>query len=446
MIQDAMKSIGTAGLRDRLIAGLILFALGVGPVLTVFENRLLIWPGIALTAALLLASGGRGVPALWRTGPGRLLLAVPATGLVLAPLAFQPGTAAEFVLTTILPIFLAGGAMVSALPHLAARHRRWLLVSATLGVAATAIVWLVERTLSALPGCPSLWAAFGQSGCLVPSDFNQTACLLAVWTAPIVGFLWRERRRGFAAALAVAVGLLIWTSNSDSARVGLLAALLIAGLCTIGSPRRTIQALVLIFAFGTVSMPAILPPLLDRVWQSPALSILPDSGVHRLVIWEKAALLVGERPWTGWGYNNARKIGDHFGDISLTLPAPPGEEGVFIARTQVIPNHPHNAALEWWLDLGAVGTVLITVFVAASVWRGLPDRPTPGRPASRPPTPERPAFCPVEAGMAAALVAAFAIAQTAFGTWQPWWMTTLFMAALLARATLIESQAETAER
>lgn len=429
MIRTVLRPWLSGSPADRLFAGLVLLALGVGPVLTVFENRLLIWPGLILTGALLLATGGRTLPTFWRAPLGRMLLAIPLIGLGLAPFAFEPGTAAEFVLTTILPIVLAGGAMLGAAPALAPGRRDLLLATATLGMAAAVLFLAVESTLSALPGCPSIWSAVGQPGCLAPSDFNQTACILAVWAAPLLVFLaTRGRRfRAIAAALGLAIGAAIFAGTSESAKLGFLAAAAAGALCIAFPPRRVVQAMAVVWALTTVATPAIVPTLVRTVEASPVMDVLPASAVHRLAIWDMTAVLIAERPWTGWGFNNARKIGDHYGTIVLELPVGPDGTPPRVIETQVIPNHPHNAGLEWWIDLGALGTLALTVVVAVAILRTAPPSPSSGR------------IRAAGAAYAATLAAAVTIAQSAYGTWQPWWLTTVFIAAFLVRAVLLEA-------
>jgi O-antigen ligase len=89
-----------------------------------------------------------------------------------------------------------------------------------------------------------------------------------------------------------------------------------------------------------------------------------------------------------------------------------------------MPLHPHNAALQIWLEAGGIGAALTSLFVllalstAARRW-----------PLSRP-------------GAAASLsfaVAALLIAGLSYGIWQTWWLATLWLGAALARPATAET-------
>ena len=60
----------------------------------------------------------------------------------------------------------------------------------------------------------------------------------------------------------------------------------------------------------------------------------------RVAIWRFTTERVVERPWLGWGMDASRMW--------------PG----------VIPLHPHNAALQVWLELGVVGAACAAVAIA----------------------------------------------------------------------------------
>ena len=105
------------------------------------------------------------------------------------------------------------------------------------------------------------------------------------------------------------------------------------------------------------------------------------SWAIRLGIWRFAVDRVAEHPLRGWGFDSARTF----------EPA--------------IPLHPHDAALQVWLELGLPGALLVT-----GLWLGLLRRA-----ASRPDRQQR--------AMAAAGASAYlTIGAISFGVWQPWWL------------------------
>ena len=126
---------------------------------------------------------------------------------------------------------------------------------------------------------------------------------------------------------------------------------------------------------------------------------LPRSTYHRLLIWQFAAAKIEERPILGWGFNGSRKI--------------PGGKDNLDASEAALPLHPHNAAMQWRLELGLLGALFgAGLFVTATVSA---RRRAKGRIE--------------QAGAVAAITSAFTIAMLSFGIWQSWWMSGLFLVA-----------------
>jgi O-antigen ligase len=93
-----------------------------------------------------------------------------------------------------------------------------------------------------------------------------------------------------------------------------------------------------------------------------------------------------------------------------------------------MPLHPHNAPLQFWLELGATGASVLSLLVALA-WLSLAEIDWP-----------RPFAAAVGASLTAALVASFA----SYGIWEEWWLSTLlfsFYAILVAgRVSLVKTQ------
>ena len=108
------------------------------------------------------------------------------------------------------------------------------------------------------------------------------------------------------------------------------------------------------------SSPSITAPLtFARLERLPGLGEAADdfkiSAGHRLLIWSFAGDRIAERPLIGWGLDASRAIpgGDD--------PIRPGESWM--------PLHPHNAALQLWLELGVPGAVLFALLAALALAR-----------------------------------------------------------------------------
>jgi O-antigen ligase len=144
-------------------------------------------------------------------------------------------------------------------------------------------------------------------------------------------------------------------------------------------------------------------------WPQDATS-LPGSAHHRMMIWRFTAQRVAERPVFGWGFDSSRSI--------------PGREESLGKGEPALPLHPHNAALQWWLELGLpgalIGAIFLTVLVAG-IARHLPGR------------------AEVAAGQGL-LVAATVVANVSYGVWQGWWIGALALSAAFLAAVAKSSR------
>ncbi|MFN3522661.1 MAG: O-antigen ligase family protein [Phenylobacterium sp.] len=107
----------------------------------------------------------------------------------------------------------------------------------------------------------------------------------------------------------------------------------------------------------------------------------PLSWSQRMGYWSHAVRWIGDHPLRGWGIDASRMFA-------------PG-----------IKLHPHDAALQIWLELGLVGAVCAAAFWAAVFLRMSRRAPDLG----------------VAAGAASA-VAYLVFAAVSFGVWQEWWV------------------------
>ena len=140
---------------------------------------------------------------------------------------------------------------------------------------------------------------------------------------------------------------------------------------------------------------------------------LQSSMHHRLAIWHFAAERTAEKPLFGWGFNAARSIPGGEVTIGIYRPMPTGELASAPFYEQMMPLHPHNAALHVWMELGLVGAALLCVVLWLLVER---CRAFPAAGLARPCT-------------LATLAAGFVVANMSFGFWQSWWQSTLWIAA-----------------
>ena len=216
------------------------------------------------------------------------------------------------------------------------------------------------------------------------------------------------------ALLLVAVVTTAALMLSASALMAALATICIYGIaCLI--PRLTAATMIgAVVAIG-IAIPVATPSYDTVLTIHAEAPWIKSSGIHRLLIWRFAADRLAERPLLGWGMDASRAIPGgktDFNDRLPTLHYPGGAEA--------LPLHPHDAALQWQLELGVPGLVLglaIVVFVLYRVgWRA--ELPAHDRAAAL-------ALC------GSALI----VALLSFGIWQAWWQSTLWLVAGLYAAS-----------
>jgi O-antigen ligase len=185
------------------------------------------------------------------------------------------------------------------------------------------------------------------------SVFNTGVLVTFLLGWPVVWNLWKRGRRVGAAGLVTLIVLALFLSKSDATKVALFIGI-VGGLGTLALGPW--MARLVVWGYGAVvlAMPMVVGRLLtDAVFQKVAPN-LPFSLQHRLVIWRATGDLVAEHPLVGWGIAASRS----FSRNRLVHDFFMGKRGWVEETVQVMPIHPHNAALQVWLDLGAIGAVL----------------------------------------------------------------------------------------
>jgi exopolysaccharide production protein ExoQ len=93
-----------------------------------------------------------------------------------------------------------------------------------------------------------------------------------------------------------------------------------------------------------------------------------------------------------------------------------------------MPLHPHDAVLQWWLELGIVGAVLGTAIVFHILWKTI----------------ETPELSRLSRAVGlAVIVTAFLPLLLNFGVWQTWWESSLWLIAALTIGVMTRSPAPT---
>lgn len=391
-----MSSVSPRATDGRWTAGVLAGLLVLTPLLG--------WAGALGFAPAVALAGLLTVPSLRVRVADRTLLLALFTALVwaCASVFWSPWRAPDLEGQTGLKlVFMLAlyGSAVSAARAVSEAGLNGLLKLLVAAVGLLSAVLLVEALTDAA-GYKALLGAFGQT---VRPDYAvknvaQGLYVLTLLAPPVLvaargrvrrglgalalaGILFPAWRFGYdapvlAAAVAAAVALLVWRFPVAGPRVlgGLAAGAFLAAPLLVSSA----------FALG---LDARLAPYLSESW------------MQRLGYWRKAVDWIWARPLPGWGLDASRAFG-------------PG-----------IRLHPHDAALQIWMELGLIGAVAAAI-VWAAIFTGL----------------SRPARSPAAAASAAAAAAYLVFGAVSFGVWQEWW---LGLGALTALACILVLRAQT---
>ena len=221
--------------------------------------------------------------------------------------------------------------------------------------------------------------------------------LLAAWPATLM--MWQENRRLLALLTILAAAVVIMLGVSNSNALALIFAMVGALLAWLLGPRLQ-MALAINFAIGILVAPIFSATFLKPERVTSYFGEVHYSALHRLHIWHFTAQRVTEKPILGWGMDAARRI--------------PGGDKKLAGGGMVMGMHPHNATLQIWLELGAVGALLVGILVFF-LWRAISALADPA----------------ARATATAMLISAFTVANLSFGIWQTWWMAVLAASSAL---------------
>jgi O-antigen ligase len=299
------------------------------------------------------------------------------------------------------------GAFVCAALNLSRRSARLVTLVFAIGLMLLAALFLAEG-LAGARLYAWLRAQAGQpvDAIIAARDVKRLAYLLAVLFWPVA--IWLEGRKLWWAAIALAAAT---TAGAVLLGGEAPAAALLVSTVVFFLVRRFGRPILLACLGGTAAYFLLTPVLVHAFIPAGAAAGLaadPErvSWAIRLDIWRYAAERVLERPFVGWGL-----------DASRMFPAP-------------IQLHPHNGALQLWLELGAVGAGLAALF-----WAWLFSRLDRVAETDR----------PMAAAAAATACVYLIIGALSFGIWQEWWIALGALAAAVCAIGFTARRAQSAE-
>lgn len=395
-MSSSRNALAAASLGLLCLAGVLL------PAVVAYLNRaaVIVW-GLAVLSAVLRMPRARPLP-------DRAMAAFVIWSLATALWEYSPGLAVPQALQ-LAGLVIGGEWLLRSVdayePWELSRLRFAVVGGLALGLGLMATDWMSDCAI--LVPIQTIRGKFGINGCWMP--YLKTApTVLAVMTP----FLWAWRR---SVAVVVGVGLiaLAKATGSHATLLALAMSATVYGLAVAIGRHHVAKAVGAILAALLLASPLLVHLLPQSKELAERAPWLPNSARHRVVIWQFADQLIAERPLLGWGLNNARAApgGNDWEDVWSTDAA----GTIFPLPQPRMPLHPHNMALQIWLETGLVGALL----AAWAVWRLVLRI-------------DRAAGAP---GLAAT-AAAFGVGMVSFGAWQAWWLACLWLFAAFSLVLL----------
>lgn len=308
----------------------------------------------------------------------------------------QPGTALHAWGEFVLPL----GATLALALRLPARTPRvaWWLLLACAGLACILILAELRTGLKFRRDMGLRWNSY---------IFNRPALTLLVLLVPLLRMVALRQSRPVvvaSAAVAVLAAAVIGACESGAAVLGLLVgggAYVLARIAPKVALALAAGGFILVFALapvlGDLAQRMLPPSLHERLAQS--------HSRERVDIWRSFGAAARQEPLKGAGFGMSARLDQ----APVAAQVPPE------LRSQLEVGHPHNAALQVWTELGAVGAIL-ALAVLLLMLRSL---------ARLPPEKLAPRMALVAASAAVSLVG--------HGAWQGWWPAAIGAAVVWLR-------------
>ncbi len=298
---------------------------------------------------------------------------------------------------------IAGLALLSTAERLDGNERHATETALLFGMTgATALLW-VGAIYGAETGEP-LWGIPGQHPIAV---LSHAQTVMAMFTVPALFILWRRRLKYFVLALGIAIGYAFLHLEHEASDLAVVAAAIALALPLVAGSRFAIPIGAAI-ALAVLAMPIAVDHLIPT---TEALLAKQDpngpwpSSLHREYMWRFALeKIAGDHFWLGHGMDASRGF--------------PGANEKIMWGIELMPLHPHNGALQAWLELGPLGAVLAGVPALLAAWAA---RQTDKHGAA----------------LICAVLCAYAVPWlVSYGVWQSWWISLGWLAAAIGAAIM----------
>lgn len=396
-------SVSAAGPGLSWPAGLACLCVGTAPLVGLLLAPAIV-PLISLLALCCLVEAARVrrfiVPAV-------VLVGLPAVAWAAFSVfwSFAPSLSLR-VAPQVLGSAVAVLALCGTVPALDQQTRGRLLIACICGVLAGALFLAVDLpfrgALTALIRGWNMGVEEEASQAFRNTSRGVAAIAVLAWPAAAGAVALKQRR--LAAILLVASAVVVLAAHTTTVKLAFVGALLMFG-AAFWRPRLAAAAIAIGFACWALAAPL----WIDALPSPYASSIINREGslLHRVIIWKFAVEKLEQRPVLGWGLEASRAVPGATVIVTAPYHAP---AAIYPTDYMLLPLHPHNAFLQWWLELGIVGLLLFLAIPAFLLRRATKLAPVP------------------RAFRMAGLFCGLFVSAASFGAWQAWWIFVLLLA------------------
>ena len=327
-----------------------------------------------------------------------IILAFIALGAVSSLWSLDP-LGSLFLTLRLFGNYLLGGSFCALFLNSSRDHLPKILLAFVLGMVLASLLILGDYLL----GNP--WQNFCNT--TSAKAFVPLVLMLTVGAWPAAFWLSRRYHYGVSFLFILSIFCLSFLVDCDTAPVSILVGLLVATCAFVSVPAAVKMGQVL-SAVLILSLPFLMGAYLtpDRIHQINE-KIHIFSHIHRLYVWHDISQKI-EKKWAlGYGLDTSRH--NSLGGEITSWPFTNSNGDKISIRSKAIPMHPHNAPLQWWLELGVMGA-LLGIFMNYQCLRSIRR------------------FSKEGAVFALGLFASSScIAWVNLGFWQNWWLSSLWV-------------------
>jgi hypothetical protein len=211
--------------------------------------------------------------------------------------------------------------------------------------------------------------------------------------------------------LATLIGsTLVLMTYADAVKLSFVVGILVF-FTALAWPRWINRIMCVVITIGVFTAPLIPNLFPNPLVTNKNLEVFSPSSAHRILIWKNTAEHIKQNLILGIGLDTTRSLYNSDDRVQYDFPSTLSNGKAYSVLFEPIPLHPHNAVLQLWLELGAIGA-LISLCLLLSILNTINRR------------------IHHQTDQAAALglfATTLSLACISFGIWQGWWLSSILL-------------------